>query len=228
MSASTVPETALGIPGFTFADLHQPARLRDLHDRFVGDVKASEPDLWAQWEQYQSVPEALGAVARGNLVVAMAPHVSRFITRLFGVGAEADAMVAATRAYDVLFRFKIDFVRRRALPLLKGGAHVTATAADHAYVESAFLSAEASAKVDRRTSTDEVRLKPDATSDEMALALLGCALLDRDEALRADGSDADKAAVTAEIDALKRWCAAHVHDPRYRGWVVFRFPENLD
>ena len=63
---------------------------------------------------------------------------------------------------------------------------------------------------------------------EMALAQLGCALLDRDEALRAGGSDADKAAVTAEIDALKRWCAAHLHDPRYRGWVVFRFPENLD
>ncbi|MFA5908630.1 MAG: FAD-dependent oxidoreductase [Vicinamibacterales bacterium] len=221
MSASTAPETALGIPGFTFADLHQPARLRDLHDRFVGHVQASEPELWAQWEQYRSVPEALGAVARGNLVVAMAPHVSRFITRLFGVGAEADAMVAATRAYDVLFRFKIDFVRRRALPLLKGGAHVTATAADHAFVDSAL-----------------VRLKPDATGDvasgfsriddEMALAQLGCALLDRDEALRAGGSDADKAAVTAEIDALKRWCAAHLHDPRYRGWVAFRFPENLD
>ncbi len=38
----------------------------------------------------------------------------------------------------------------------------------------------------------------------------------------------DKAAVAGEIESLKRWCAAHVHDPRYRGWVVFRFPENLD
>ena len=68
----------------------------------------------------------------------MAPHLSRFVSRLFSVGAEADALAAATRAYDVLFRFKIDFVRRRALPLLKGGAHVTATADDHAYVESGF------------------------------------------------------------------------------------------
>ena len=75
------------------------------------------------------------AVARGNLIVAMAPHVSRFIARLFGVGAEAESLVQATRAYDVLFRFKIDFVRRRALPLLKGGAHVTATPADHALVD---------------------------------------------------------------------------------------------
>ncbi len=254
MPSTTAPDTALGIAGFTFADLHQPARLRDLHDRFVQDVTASEPELWAQWEQYREVPESVGAVARGNLVVAMAPHVSRFVARLFGVGADAESLVAATRAYDVLFRFKIDFVRRRALPLLKhpsaaaapgaplkhpsaaaapgapfkSGAHVIATAADHAYVPSAVLSAEASAKVDRRTSTDEVRLKPDATSDEMALAQLGCALLDRDEALRAGGSDADKAAVAAEIESLKRWCAAHLHHPDYRGWVVFRFPENLD
>ena len=62
----------------------------------------------------------------------------------------------------------------------------------------------------------------------MALAQLGCSLLDREEALGATGSDADKAAVAAEIESLKRWCAAHVHSPSYRGWVVFRFPENLD
>ena len=221
MVPNTAPETALGIPGFTFADLHQPSRLRDLHDQFVTTVKASEPELWTQWEQYRSVPESLGAVARGNLVVAMAPHLSRFVTRLFGVGNEADELVAATRAYDALFRFKIDFVRRRALPLLKhpsaaaapgtplkGGAHVIATAEDHAFVEAAF-----------------VRMGSDG---EMALAQLGCDLLDREQALRATGSDADQAAVTAEIDSLKRWCAAHVHSPAYRGWVVFRFPETLD
>ena len=124
-------ETPLGIPGFSFADLQQPAKLRELYQRFVDEVKATEPDLWAQWDQYREVPEALGEIARSNLVVAMAPHVSRFVSRLFGVGADADALVKATRAYDVLFRFKIDFVRRRALPLLKGGAHVTATAEDH-------------------------------------------------------------------------------------------------
>ncbi len=147
MSPGTSPNTALGILGFSFADLHQPARLGDLYRHFVGEVTASEPELWAQWEQYRSVPESLGAVARGNLVVAMAPHLSRFVTRLFSVGSDAEALVAATRAYDVLFRFKIDFVRRRALPLLKGGAHVTATAEDHAFVESAV----------RRTNA-EVRL----------------------------------------------------------------------
>jgi len=220
MASNTAPETALGIAGFTFADLHQPVRLRELHQQFVATVKASEPELWAQWEHYREVPESLGAVARGNLVVAMAPHVSRFVTRLFGVGNEAGELVAATRAYDALFRFKIDFVRRRALPLLKGGAHVTATAEDHATVE-------AGAKAPSLQTFGGRGLQPTPEA-ELNLARYGCSLLDREEALRAGGSDADKAAVTAEIDSLKRWCAAHLHSPEYRGWVVFRFPENLD
>ena len=127
--------TPLGIAGFTFADLHQPARLRELYGRFTDQVKAIEPELWAQWEQYREVPESLGPVARGNIVVAMAPHVSRFVSALFSVGPDVDGLVAATRAYDVLFRFKIDFVRHRAAPLLKGGAHVEATADDHALAD---------------------------------------------------------------------------------------------
>jgi hypothetical protein len=203
MSAGTSPESPLGLSGFTFADLHPPSRLRDLYEAFVAQVRSTEPDLWAQWDQYREVPEALGAVARSNLVVAMAPHVSRFVSRLFAVGPDADALVQTTRAYDALFRFKIDFVRKRSLPLLKGGAHVEASAADHALVE--------------RIVNGPVGTGQD---HELAIAQFGCSLLDREAT--------DKAAVAADIDALKRWCAAHLHDARYRGWVVFRFPENLD
>jgi NADPH-dependent glutamate synthase beta subunit-like oxidoreductase/NAD(P)H-flavin reductase len=193
------PETPLGLGGFTFADLHRPARLRDLYLLFVEEVKRAEPELWTQWERYRDVPESLTNIARSNLIVAMAPHLSRFLSALFGVGAEAEALVAQTRAYDTLFRFKIDFVRRRALPLLKAGAHVEATADDHALVEGVVRG---------------------AADQEMAIAAYGCSLLDREVT--------DKAVVAAEIESLKRWCAAHVHAPRFKSWVVFRFPENLD
>lgn len=197
MNSKVPADTPLGLPGFTFADLHHPARLRELYSRFVEQVKGAEPELWAEWQQYREIPESLTPIARGNIVVAMAPHVSRFVSALFSVGAEAAELEAATRAYDELFRFKIDFVRRRALPLLKGGTHITATAEDHALV-APYLHGDS----------------------EVALAHYGCSLLDR-EAI-------DKAAVATEIESLKRWCAAHIHDPQYRGWVVFRFPENLD
>src|SRR5262245_40802702 len=191
MPAVPSPYDPLGLPGFTFADLHQPQRLEALYLRFCEQTRGADPDLWSQWEQYREVPEALGPIARANLIVAMAPHVSRFVARLFAVGAESEALVEATRAYDDLFRFKIDFVRRRALPLLKGGAHVVATPDDHAWVER-LAGGAVQANLDRL---------------ELALARAGCALLDREEALRAGGSDAEKAAVAGEIESLKRWCA---------------------
>ena len=208
MATHSVPTAhdALGIAGFTFADLHQPSRLRALYDAFCDDVRRAEPELWTQWDAYSVNPSGLAPIAASNLIVAMAPHVSRFLTRLFGVGTEAEAMVAATRAYDDLFRFKIDFVRRRALPLLKGGAHIIATAEHHALIDNVIGGID------------------DPGAREMALARFGCSLLDREEAARKGAADnpAD------EIESLKRWCAAHLHDPHYRHWVVFRFPETLD
>jgi len=200
----------LGIAGFTFADLHRPARLHALYELFCEDVRRTDPDLWTQWDTHRLNPTALGAVARSNLIIAMAPYVSRFLARVFSVGPDAEAMAAQTRAYDDLFRFKIDFVRRRALPLLKAGTPVVASADDHAYVDALMAGL------------------PDDGARELALAHAGCALLDRDDAARVSGTDDEKQAIAVEMDAVKRWCAAHVHHPRYRDWVVFRFPETLD
>ena len=56
MSSQAAAADPLGLPGFTFADLHRPARLRDLYDRFAEEVAGAEPELWAQWRQYPRHP----------------------------------------------------------------------------------------------------------------------------------------------------------------------------
>jgi hypothetical protein len=129
----------------------------------------------------------------------MAPHVSRFLTRLFQIQPDLDALRSATTAQDDLFRFKIDFVRRRALPLLKGGAHVVSTPEDDLVVK---------------------RLAGTARDSDLELAIArgGCALMDREKV--GDTSDGLK----AEIESLKRWCAAPARS-RLPSWVVFRFPK---
>ncbi len=196
-------DSPLGIAGYTFADLHKPQRLSSLYDGFCAEVAAVDPTLWSEWDAYRQAPDApRSPIALSDLLVAMAPHVSRFITRLFDVDSAATALAAATHAEDALFRFKVDFVRRRALPLLKGGASIVVSASDAARVD-ALIGSAASAR-DR----------------ELALARAGCALLDREKS--------DPRAVADDIEALKRWCAARVHDPAYASWVVFRFPENVE
>jgi NAD(P)H-flavin reductase/NADPH-dependent glutamate synthase beta subunit-like oxidoreductase len=200
----------LGIAGFTYADLYQPSRLRDLHDLFCTRVAADDPSLWALWDAYRTAPETVSSpLERSDLIVRMAPHLSRFIAALFGVGDAAGELTRSTERLQPLFRFKIDFVRKRALPLVKGGARVTPSPGDMAVVEALT--------------------RPFAHLDhEQAIATAGCDLLDREAAVRDQGSDADKAAIAATIDALKRWCAARLHDPAYASWVIFRFPETLD
>src|SRR5262245_31028887 len=193
--------SGLGIPGYSFADLHEPERLASLHDRFCEEVSNADPALWQQWQAYAQAPDAARSpVAVSNLLVSMGRHVSGFLNRLFSVDAGARAIDQRTRELDDLFRFKVDFVRRRALPLLKAGAHIERSTEDDAVV---------------------ARLVGDVDGDfELALARAGCGLLDLEKT--------DKAAAAAPIEALKRWCAARVHDRAYRSWVIFRFPENLD
>jgi NADPH-dependent glutamate synthase beta subunit-like oxidoreductase/NAD(P)H-flavin reductase len=207
---SSSPDLHLGIPGFTSRDLRQPEGVRDLYERFLEEVRAIEPEFWTEWDAYRRDPDAPRTpVAVSSLLVRMAPHVSRFIARLFGVGPDVDRTVASTRRLDDLFRFKVDFVRRRALPLLKSGSHVVASACDEAIVA-------------------ELAGPADGGDHEATIARAGCALLDRQASLGPDADQAARARVTEQIDALKRWCGARVHDPHYRSWVVFRFPETLD
>jgi NADPH-dependent glutamate synthase beta subunit-like oxidoreductase/NAD(P)H-flavin reductase len=199
-----VAATSLGIPGYTFADLHEPERLASLYERFCEEAAAADPALWTEWAAYRAAPDApRPPVALSNLLIAMAPHVSRFVKRLFDVETRASAIAAATHAQDDLFRFKVDFVRRRVLPLLKNRTPVEATPADDAIVEAMTAG--------------------EATDDrELAIARAGCRLLDREKAL------SQPPVPSPQMDALKRWCAARLHHPSYRGWVVFRFPETVD
>jgi NADPH-dependent glutamate synthase beta subunit-like oxidoreductase/NAD(P)H-flavin reductase len=265
-----VATDALGVPGYSFADLHEPERLSSLYERFCEEVQSADPSLWRKWDAYRQAPDApRPPLVLSNLLVAMAPHVSRFVKRLFDVDAPGAAITASTRAQDDLFRFKVDFVRRRALPLLKGGVRVVSSPEDEAIVEGLIAGA--------------------ATDDrELALARAGCALLDREKTVSppasappdldgatarlaeaaeprrrqspvpspplvaasssyggpvrpasakatavrrsfSEGGSAEGAkAGSPESDALKRWCAARIHDRAYRGWVIFRFPENIE
>src|SRR5262249_25396682 len=200
-----VSTSALGVPDYSFSDLHEPERLESLSERFCEQVAADDPALWRDWDEYRRAPDApRPPIALSDLLVALAAHVSRFVTRLFDVDRPLASVADATRAQDDLFRFKVDFVRRRVLPLLKGAARVQSSPADDAIVAAMIAGAHSG---DR----------------ELAVARAGCRLLDSEKA-----ANAPSGAANPELEALKRWCAARLHDPAYRGWVIFRFPENLE
>ena len=106
--------------GFNYPDLYKPERLKELVDIFDCEVAAANPELFARWDDYRRNPEKPRAPQEiSALLVAVAGHVSQFVTRLFGIESEVDTLAAATADQNPIFRFKVDFVRRRVIPALK-------------------------------------------------------------------------------------------------------------
>src|SRR2546425_13041337 len=98
-------EFRLAVPGFTYSDLYRPERLRELLDVFDCEVAAANPELFAVWDDYRNHPEKpLKAPEISALLVAMAAHVSQFLTKMFGITPEVDALAAATADQNPVFR----------------------------------------------------------------------------------------------------------------------------
>jgi hypothetical protein len=123
------PALSLGIDDFTYADLHDPVRLRDLHTR---SAATSLPPIRRSGRR--GMPTARIPTRRARRR-ALGPHrpdgaASQSLPRrLFGVD-EPRRRAQSTRTLDALFRFKADFVRKRRLPLVKGGVRVALDPAD--------------------------------------------------------------------------------------------------
>src|SRR5678815_4530382 len=104
----------LCLPGVSYSDLFEPKQLKELHEAFLAELASANPELFASWENYRRSPgQSRTPVEVSALLVGVAGHVSRFVTRLFQIEPEVEALATATTKQDPIFRFKIDFVRRR-------------------------------------------------------------------------------------------------------------------
>src|SRR5215207_3757569 len=105
----------LGVEGFTYGDLYRPARLRALAEAFYAEVESSDAGLHARLAEYVGArgENLKGTKAESELLIAAAPHLSRFVARLFRVEEERGHLCAEIRAQDPVFQFK-QFVQRRA------------------------------------------------------------------------------------------------------------------
>ena len=198
-------ELRLGIPGFTYPDLYKPERLKELLDVFDCEIAAANPELFAAWDDYRNHPEKPRSEPEiSALLVTMAEHVSRFLTKFFGITAAVDALAAKTADQNPVFRFKIDFVRRRVIPNLKKIAPVS----DPQALEAEII----------KLRNQAIGKAGHPLDDELATAMAAVDLMQSET----------PGQLSAALESLKQWCAAHLHDPAYRHWVSFRFPEAVD
>jgi NADPH-dependent glutamate synthase beta subunit-like oxidoreductase/NAD(P)H-flavin reductase len=226
----------LGIEGFTWADLHRPAKLAELHDRFMQDLRARAPEIAERLAAYHACQgQGMEPQALSQLLVDAAPYVGEFTAKLFRVEAEREAYLAEARRVDALFRMKDQLVKRRAL---KRGAVARTPEID----------------VDARTVLAALDVTGAALDDEAAVGVAACALLDLEAELKKkdptpgvaqklrvrlteagwakhDGSESDFALVARALEALEKWIMARKgdpSDPAARSWMSFRLPHKLD
>lgn len=111
MTDAVKDDFALGVPGFSFADLYQPRRLRDLHDAFWKFAAACAPDLAAKFAALHE-----GAPTRpqtSEVLIEVAGVLGDFLAVLFDIRSDADRLSDETLNLEKIFQFKQDFLRTR-------------------------------------------------------------------------------------------------------------------
>ncbi|MDZ7736548.1 MAG: hypothetical protein U5P41_10930 [Gammaproteobacteria bacterium] len=113
-ASEAAPPLKLGIPGFAYADLHDPARLGELLEVFDREAAASHPELFAEFQAYrQSRGKDLTPEQISDLLVRMTPLVGDFVARLFNVTElRAEQAAAIRREVDTIFGFKNEVVAK--------------------------------------------------------------------------------------------------------------------
>ncbi|MCB9915641.1 MAG: FAD-dependent oxidoreductase [Planctomycetes bacterium] len=76
---------ALGIEGFSWADLHRAERLADLHQAFLAWFREADTDLAPRWDAYRADTSTLNAIDESRLLIEVGRYVSRFVAKLFNI-----------------------------------------------------------------------------------------------------------------------------------------------
>ncbi len=103
----------LGRAGYTIKDLYDPRRLQELDADFRRDLATADPTLAQRFEQFRA-GATLPPPQDGDLLIAVARHLSLFLAQLFRLGEARQTLLDVAAREQVVFRMK-EFIARRAI-----------------------------------------------------------------------------------------------------------------
>ena len=201
-AVSSNNQLELGIPGFTYADLYAPPRLRALFERWHEALHAANPALAARYDALRATQgNDLTPVQLSELLVELAPSVSRFVAKLFNVEAEWNAQRARAESELHVMRFKDEFVKRRALK----------------------RKADDCSRIDGDRVLHALGVVGERADDERHVAMAVLSLLDREAELKKRPvDDPELLAVRNDLTALEQWVVARKPELGKK-WLSFKF-----
>ena len=171
----------LGVAGFSYEDLYEPSKLEELHRVFEQGLARESPAAFELFRTYRtSRGDGLSPRERSEALLAVAPHVGRFVARLFGVDVHLGAFRDRVRASDPVWRFRREFAKKCG----QGSRALERWTRDPSTAEAVARAALDAAGV--------VAIS-DAADEELAVATATVSLLDLDDVARkaAKGGGAD-------------------------------------
>jgi len=112
VAKETIPAPEFGL---TFADLYRREGLARLDGRFLSALAQSDTEVHERLLRARDQPDALAPKEESSLLLALAPHVERFVAQLFRIEPEAQALAQRHHALAPLYSIKRLFVQRKAM-----------------------------------------------------------------------------------------------------------------
>jgi len=168
-------ECRLGVEGFRYEDLFEPARLVALSAAFDAFFKAEDAAAHEAFDKYRaSKGQGMKPEQTSEALLGAAPVLGQFIAKLFNVEGGRKSQVDAAKERDVLWYFKKDFAKKRLFKATAGKAW-TATASDAAICAKAVLAAAGAEESDLGSGSD---------AEEIAIARATLRLHELDDTAR--------------------------------------------
>jgi NADPH-dependent glutamate synthase beta subunit-like oxidoreductase/NAD(P)H-flavin reductase len=112
VTSADFPQLGLG---FAHPELGTRDGLIRLDRHFLRALAAADPDLHLRLLAARADPDALSPRDLSELIVALGPHLDRFIAALFAIEPETEALTRSTLALDPIHTCKRLFVQRQAV-----------------------------------------------------------------------------------------------------------------
>jgi NADPH-dependent glutamate synthase beta subunit-like oxidoreductase/NAD(P)H-flavin reductase len=105
--------------GLAFEDLYEHEGLKRIDALFLEQLVQRAPELHEVLVRLRENAEAMTSKQESEVLLALSPHVDRFVGWLFGIEAEVEALSARHLELNPLFGVKRNFVQRKAMHKFK-------------------------------------------------------------------------------------------------------------
>ncbi len=208
----------LGIPGFTYADLYEPAKLKELADLFDAEAKKADPELFAAFDAYRKKKgEGVSPTETSDLLCRMGAHLDRFVVRLFGIEEDGARLRKEIGRLCLLFPFKNEFVLRRVLKKYKP--------ADAAEMDFRALDKMATALQRAAFPAETPDEDPEITAGRMVSALLS---LEREFVREGQKIENDAAGARKRLSEIRGKLGRHAEAKQLLAGLIQPAPQTPD